>query len=353
METHTQHSIRDIAIASRMLGGMIRAGLALDEATRHLNASLPGRGWSEVSERVARGSRLSECLATMWPDALVSAVAAGDESGRLSDVMKQIEKTMELKKEISDTLKQLYTPAAYVIGGVAAAGFYAVTVLPKMAQASKSMLGSSYEAGTGVIFSEWLQDLIFNHWMSLGVSAAAIVISLVWLFRLPEFWAWLFVQADKIPVLNSALRNLYFGLWAQTLAMMSASGGIEIIKMLVMSAKIMPNNMQAGVIKMAGEVERLGLSVAGDPRRQSDDDPRRLWPLYVGIAFVSAGQTGNIEVEMSRISPELIDDGMRTLKVIIKVASTAALVVSGLLVALAPIMMMLEQGNLFKQTMSM
>lgn len=348
-----QHSAKDISVAASMLGNMLRAGLATDEAIRHLDNALPNRGWNDVATRVARGALLSECLVDLWPEALVSAVAAGDHSGKLSDVLKQVEGMMLLKKQITDSLGQFYAPLAYLAGGIGTALFYMIKVIPTVSNASKALIGASYKPSSGIALSLWVQDLFINHWMTVCVVLTGIATGLIWLFRQPEFGVWLFEMADKIPGLNNALRKLYFGLWARTVAMMAAAGGIDITEMLTLSSRILPENMRSGVLKMAGEVERRGLSEAGDPRRQPEDDPRLRWPIYIGIAFVSAGQTGNIEQEMTRIAPELIDEGMRTLKVIISVSSYVAVALTGLLTAFAPALMIFEQGHLFQQTMSM
>jgi len=299
------------------------------------------------------GTRLSECLIGLWPEAIVSAVAAGDYSGKLADVLKQVESMMLIKKQINESMSQFYAPLGYLAGGMGTAVFYMVSVIPNISNASKALIGASYKPSDAMAISLWFEDVFINHWVTVCVIMAGIALGLIWLFRQPETWVWLFEQADAIPVLSDALRKLYFGLWARSIAMMSAAGGIDIIEMLTLSSRILPENMRPGVIKMAAEVERRGLSEAGDPRRQPEGDPRLRWPIYVGIAFVSAGQTGNIEQEMSRIAPELIDEGMRTLKLIIKTTSYVAVAITGLLTAFAPLLMIFEQGHLFKQTMSM
>lgn len=348
-----EQSPKDISIASAMLGNMIRAGIVMDEAVRHLDGALPNRGWKEVAAKVAHGAQLSECLVGLWPEAIVSAVSAGDHSGKLADVLKQVEAMMMLKKEISDALTQFYAPAAYLLGGIGTATFYMVSVIPSISRASKALIGSSYKPSDAMAVSLWFQDVFINHWITVCVLALGMVVGMIWLFQQPEFWNWLFEVADHVAVLDDALRKLYFGLWAKTLAMMSAAGGIDIIEMLTLSSRMLPENMRAGVLKMASEVERCGLSEAGDPRRQPDDDPRHRWPMYIGIAFVSAGQTGNIELEMNRIAPELIDEGMRSLSVIIKTSSIVAMALTGLLAGVAPALLIFEQGHLFQQTMSM
>ena len=348
-----QQSDKDVAMAASILGNMIRAGLPADEALRHLNDAMSNRGWDGVAVRVAKGERLSESLVGLWPEALVSAIAAGEYSGRLPDVLKQVDSMMLIKKQIRDALKQFYAPLIYLCGGVGTAIFYMVSVIPSISKASKALIGESYKLSDAMKMSLWFQDIFINHWLMVCFIIAGHFIGGAWLIRQAEFWLWLYETADKIPQLNIALRKLYFGLWARTLAMMAASGGIDIIEMLNLSSKILPENMRTGVLLMANEVERRGLSDAGDPKKQPDDDPRRLWPIYIGIAFVGAGQTGDIEAEMTRIAPELIDEGMRTLKIIIQVTSYVAVGITGLLAAFAPALMIFEQGYIFQQTMSM
>jgi type II secretory pathway component PulF len=347
------HSDKSIAIAASMLGNMISAGLPADEALSHLSDAQPNQGWNEVAIRIAKGSQLSECLVGLWPEALVSAIAAGEYSGKLADVLKQVDSMMLIKKQISEALQQFYAPMFYLLGGICTAIFYLVSVIPTVSTTSKALIGASYKPSAAMKVSFWFQDVFINHWYAVCIVLIGIIVGGAWLVRQQEFWAWLYEIADKIPKLNTSLRKLYFGLWAKTISMMAASGGIDIIEMLILSSKILPANMRDGVILMASEVERRGLSEAGDPRRQAEDDPRRQWPMYIGIAFVSAGQTGDIEVEMKRIAPELIDEGMRTLTIIIQAASHVAVAITGLLAAFAPALMILEQGSLFTQTMSM
>jgi len=351
MQKIKQHSDADIATASALLGNMLRVNIPLDEALSQLNQVLPKQGWQTIADLVSNGASLSNCLVGRWPEALVSTITSGEHSGKLANLFMQVDAMMLIKKNINKAFHEFYPPLLYLLGGLGIAIYFMVSVIPTISKTGASFLGSKYQQSGAMKLSLWVHDMFVNHWLAISILTAGFVTGIIVLCQQTAFKMWLFKVADKIPKLNSALRNLYFGLWARTMSMMAASGGLDIIEMLELSSKILPVNMRSGLFLMADDIVSQGLSIAGDPRCHPADDPRRLWPMYIGIAFRSAGQTGDIETEMARISPVLVDEGMRALLAIINITTFVAMALSAVLVAFSPALMALEQASLFRETM--
>lgn len=342
---------REIAIAASALGNQIKAGLSAECAVRRMAGIQPRANWLEAAERIARGEPLSACLGGQWPEALVAAVAAGELSGALPDVLAQIEDMALLQIRISGSLRQFYMPALLALGGLSTFLFFMVSVIPAVSQSMTGLLMRKSEPSAIMRASAWMHSTFVDHWpQTLAIHVISIV-GAIGLFRQPEFRDWLFAAADRAPLLGHPIRSLYFGLWARTLATLASAGGIDIVEMLTMSAQGLPTVLRLGPLRMAEEVIRRGLEEAGDPRLQSPDDPRARWPHYIGIAFAVSAQTGRIDVEMKRVAPILVDDGLKGIERAIQIANVAAMALGGALIMAPLAAYYMEMGKLMQQAM--
>lgn len=345
------HSTQQIATAAAALGNQLKAGLPMEKAARRLAGMQPGLGWDGAAGRIARGEPLSECLRGAWPESWASAVAAGERSGALPEIFAQIEEAISVQHRIAGHLRQLRAPLLLSCGGVAVFVFFMSMVIPAVSSSLSGMLIKKAEPSLVMAASAWTHQFLLAYWPAALAAAAASLSGAIWAFRQPGFIEWLFQAADEVPVLGAALRDLYFGLWARNLAVLACAGNISIVEMLLLSSKILPAPYQSGPLSMAGDVVQRGMEEAGDPDKQAAGDPRARWPYYIGIAFSVASQTGRLDVEMSRVSPILVEDGRKAIESFIKTASFLALLISGALIMAPLAAYYLEMGNLVRQAM--
>jgi len=91
----------------RTLGTLLSGGVAMLEALR-LTAEAAGNAqyetlWQKVEQKITMGKKLSECLAesTLIPPTVLQMIAAGEESGKLADVLLRLADYLEADVDIA------------------------------------------------------------------------------------------------------------------------------------------------------------------------------------------------------------------------------------------------------------
>lgn len=347
----TQHSPAQIAAAAANLHNLLKAGLSTDKSIEILNRIQRNAGWDAFSKQIRQGTPLSTCLNGVWPENLVSAVEAGEQSGKLSTVMKQVEEMMLLIVEIKKKSNEIIVPFFIsTTASIAILILFMVFVIPTLSRITGGM-GGNAEKSSIQAASEFISSLLSDYWVYMLAAILATVYGMVVLVRSQEFKNLCFEVLDKTPVIGEAIRNLSFGLWTKSLAILAAAGNTDITRMLLLSSKVLPDLYRPGVIKMSDEVVERGLEDSSDPDKQPPYDDRRKWPYLVFAALAAANQTGRIDEEMLRVSPALINDGMVSINRAIAFVGVMAKVVPGIVLALPASLYYMEFGRVFQQVM--
>ena len=324
-------NLREINSTAAALGNQISAGIPMDQAISRLSQMQPAYSdfWHTAKQKVRDGQLLSESLTEIWPEALVSAVKAGEQSGRMDSVFNRIEETIELQMSLRGSIMKLTYPAGMGLAGLIVFIGFMVFILPMLA---KSIGGGSNSA----IFqlSAWLSVFVLQNYIALGIGIAVAVFTLVAWLKTPDARNAILVFCMGIPVMKDALRDMYFGLWAKYMAMMVASG-LPTIQALKLTAPVLPGMLRDSIELFVHDlsVNNKSISESADTEKHGIDDLRRIWwPFYISNAFVVAEQTGEIDKELLRVAPSLIKDGEKTLNRVIAIANVVALMVSGILI---------------------
>lgn len=315
-----QHTSAEIEAAASALGNQLAAGIKVREAVARMAKLQPKHAelWTTAAESLSRGGRLSTQLEQVWPESVVAALRAGEESDSLHAVFKRTAESMQVKAQVKKIYSKLMSPAIAFLAGFGVFCFFMVAVIPKL-QAS---LGGG-ETSMTFKLSMVMHAVVTGYWPLLLAGLGAAGFGIAQWFRQPGSIDKLVEVGDRVPRLGEALRNLYFGMWAYQMSLLD-SAGLPVKQQLLLSVKTLPECYQEGVLLMADEVEKRGIADSCDPDKQPEDDARRLWPFYIVTAFVTAHETGGIDDEMKRCAPILIDEGVRKLVQFISVADVLA-----------------------------
>ncbi|GAB6040880.1 type II secretion system F family protein [Endothiovibrio diazotrophicus] len=298
----------EIEEAAGALAEQLEAGVPLAAAVANLPRLASRRHadqWGAIAEGLRAGSSLAAQLSGWWPAPLVAAVEAGEHAGRLPEVCRRIRERLVQGRRITRMAWRLAYPAGIVAAACASGLLILLWVIPRIARG----VGAT-DSGIAQLSGEVHALLLQWGWP----AAAGLVVGGLWLagrLRDPAFRGELVGLVVGWPLVGPGLRQLHFGLWAYQLALLHATGGFELPRMLRLSAETLPPALRAGVERMAGEVERLGLEGAADPERTAPDDPRRAWPFYLVHAFALAHQTGRLDRHLTEVAPRLIEGGTR------------------------------------------
>lgn len=326
-------SLKQINAAADALASMFGAGTSIDKIMKRMSSLQPAQRefWQKAQVSVEQGARLSEPLSQVWPSSLVNAVRAGEASGKIEQALAQIAETTELQLKIQAQVSKLGYPFLLIGCGIGIFFFYMVVVLPNIGRA----LGTKTPSPM-MQLSAWLSQLAANHGLViLGVVAIGAVMLISWI-RSAEARTTILNWSMAVPGLRTALRDLYFGIWANYMAMMAAAG-ISTTHGLRLTQPILPEAMQESVQQFLHdlEVNHRSMSEAADPSLQTDDRAK-WWPFYIGQAFLMADSTGRVDAALLKVAPSLIKEGSQLLAAVLKGFWVVSIFITAI-VAVAPL----------------
>lgn len=321
-------TLEEICGTASALGNQVGAGIPLDMALTRMVQMQPAYAefWARAVQEVRMGHLLSSSLGEVWPEALVTAVRAGEHSGQMDRVFRRIEETVELQISLRGTVMQLAYPVAMGFAGLGVFLGFMVIVLPTLAKS----LGQ-HDSGSPVFaLSAWLSTTVMGNLPMLSVGLGVAIFAFVTWIATQEAKNFILGVLLEVPVLRFALRDMYFGLWANYMAMLVAAG-LPTNTALKLTAPVLPGELCESIEAFERDLSTRNrtMSDSADLAKLEKDDPRSIWwPFYISNAFIVAEQTGVIDVELLRVSPALIREGIRSLNRVVAVANVIALTVS-------------------------
>lgn len=323
--------LKQIGTAAAALGNQIKAGIPIDQALIRLGQMQPAYAdfWQRATLTVQSGKPLSDVLVEIWPETMIAAVKAGERSGTLDTVFGRIEETVELQLQLRATMLKLAYPLGMGLAGIVVFCGFMIFVLPGLA---KSL--NTKSAGMVFELSAWMSAAAQENPTTLAAGLVVGIVALVAWLRTAEAQALILDVLLQVPVVKIALRDMYFGLWANYVAMMVASG-ITTTESLRLTKVILPSALQESVAVFESDlsVNNRSMSDAANLSKQKPGDARATWwPFYIANAFIVAEQTGLVDQELLRVAPSLIKEGVSTLNTVIAVANVGALALSATLI---------------------
>jgi type IV pilus assembly protein PilC len=206
------------------------AGVPLIEALIDLRDSIENARFREVIsgviESIQGGQRLSQAIAEypqIFGPVFSSLIRAGEQTGKLSEVLKSLIDTLKWEDELAEHVKKLIMYPAFVGSIVLIVTFFLMIYLvPQMVAFIKNM-GQQIPLQTRILIQ--VSAFFVNFWWAIialpvllvfGIRAAAKANPLV-RYHLDNFKLWL-------PVSGDILRKIILSRFASTFALMYSSG---------------------------------------------------------------------------------------------------------------------------------
>jgi len=257
-----------LPVVTRQLSTLLSAGVPLLEALKSLSDENTGP-WREmlisIRENVAAGAGLSRALEAekdMFPDYYINMVAAGEQSGRLANVLGNLADFLEKQDAMKSKIRtaMLYPVFMSAVGFIVLS-FLFTFVLPKIVRIFENTK-SALPLITRVLII--ISNVFVNYWWLLGL----IVAGLFYGFR--KFQARNRQRIDnlKLALPGNLLQSLYYGRFARTTGFL-IEGGLPLLRALELSARSVGNSVLQEKItdaaKMVAEGSRLSAALAGFP----------------------------------------------------------------------------------------
>jgi general secretion pathway protein F len=270
-------SAQDLAVTTRQLAVLVKAGVPLVEALTALVDQVDHerlkRVLGEVKQKVNEGASLADALGAhprIFSTLYVNMIRAGEHSGALEVVLRRLaeftESQARLRSKIAATM--VYPIAMMCVGGLVM-GILFTSVVPKITRIlaeSNAVLPWYTQVTMG------FSSFVAGYWWAL----LALLGLTVWGFfrwkRTPagrEKWDRFRLRA---PIFGPVTRQIAVGRFARTLATLLQSG-VPLLTALDIVKNIMGNVRLAQVIDEARDAIREGESIAAPLKRSGEFPP--------------------------------------------------------------------------------
>ena len=291
----------DIAVFSRQLATMLKAGIPLVQAVNiigkgHQNPSMQLMLLS-IKTNLENGDTLAESLKKnplYFDELFCNLVEAGESAGVLETLLDKIatykEKTESMKKKIK---KALTYPSAVIIVAFIVTSILLLFVVPVFEDLFKSF-GADLPIFTRLIvdMSKTLKEV---WWLILGIIIVAIYIFIYFKQRSQNFNRFLDKTLLKVPVIGTILNKSAIARFSRTLSTLSAAG-IPLVNALGSVSGACGNIIYSeAVLKMREEV-------ATGQRLQFAMLQTMLFPHMVQQMIAIGEESGSMDAMLAKVA---------------------------------------------------
>ena len=255
----------DLAITTRQLATLVRAGLPLDEALQAVGQQTEKPRLKSiilgVRAKVVEGHPLAAGLDQFpqaFPPVYRATVAAGEQAGQLDSVLERLADYTESRHGLNQKVTQaLIYPIVLTSLSLIIVSFMLIYIVPKVVGVFESTGAELPILTRGLIaLSEFIQQWWWALLIGIGFAIYAITRTLAQEGPRREFHRALL----KLPIIGRVVRGVNTARFTRTMAILSSSG-VPIVEGMRISAAVVTNLPMRDAIDEAGVRVREGAPV--------------------------------------------------------------------------------------------
>ncbi|MEM6641047.1 MAG: type II secretion system inner membrane protein GspF [Pseudomonadota bacterium] len=291
-------SATELALITRQLATMFRAGLPLDEALQAVaeqnDKPRPKRIMLGVRARVLEGHTLASGLGEFpraFPELFRATVAAGEQSGNLDGVLERLADFSESQQALrGKIIEALVYPAFLTIAAISIVVFLLLTVVPPVVDVFDDMQMDVPALTVALIAaSEFMQA----HGLKLLVILVGLIVLVRFILTKPGPRRTYHRGLLKAPLIGRFVRSSNTAQFARTLSIM-ASSGVPVITAMGIGSSVVTNLPMREAIDVATERVREGASIA------KSLDVSKLFPPMTMRLIASGEASGELDSMLMR-----------------------------------------------------
>lgn len=334
---------RDLAILSRQMASLLKAGVALDESLASIATQLkPGQGrvLTSIAQKIRTGQSLSEALAKhpeTFSPIYLATVAAAERVGALESAFRQLADMLFWERRLRKNLVSAIRYPAMVLAAMAAAMVVLQQIVVPQFGKIFAQLGGDLPLPTRILVG--FSSFIGSYWWLLlaGIAGAFVLFrrALATTAGRLRFDALLLV----IPLLGPILKHMFLSRFARMTALLY-SQGLPIIEAFQVIAGTIGN------LKIAREVQAMEAAVS---RGQSIAEAVLGQPSFTPMVrnMLRVGETtGGVDEAMTMISEFYDEETSRALADLLQWIEPILTVVLGAFVLFLALAIFLPWWNL-------
>lgn len=280
---------------------LTRAGVALLEGLADLRDSLDHPTFREVIanviEDIEGGHQFSQALSAhpkVFDTVFVNLVRAGEQTGKLSDVLKNLVDTLKWQDELAAQTKKIIMYPAFV--GTVIMGvifFLMIYLVPQLVSFIKSMQ-QTLPLQTRILIA--ISDFFVHYWWLILLSPVFVLLGM-WLWKKsdPEYQYRMDRLTLRIPVVGPVLEKIVMARLANYFALMYAAG-ISILDCLKVLEGVVGN------LVVAEGLQDVRAQIAEGKSVSSSFEHVNLFPPLV-LRMLRVGEnTGGLDNALANVS---------------------------------------------------
>lgn len=293
-------SASDVAVMTRQLATLVRAGIPLVESISALTEQVEKeqlvRVLSTVRDSLRAGTGFAKSLSEhpkVFPPLYINMIAAGEASGNLESVLERLADFMEGQARLKGkVMAALAYPVVMALVGTLLVSFLMVSVVPKLTSIFDN-LGQSLPWYTEMLI--WVSSTISDYWWLILLFGFAVTYAFRrWKATEKGELTWDTLRLE-FPVFGRLNLLVALARFTRTLATLLASG-VQLLPAMEIGKNVLENAKLAGVISEAIGSIREGESIA-EPLKRSGAFP----PMVTHMIAVGE-KSGQLESMLENVS---------------------------------------------------
>lgn len=320
----------DLALITRQLATLVRAGLPLDEALLAVSEQTDKPRLKSiilgVRAKVLEGHTLAaglEDFPQAFPIVYRATVAAGEQAGQLDAVLERLADYTESRHGLRQKISQaLVYPIVLTVLAFSIVVFMLIYIVPKVVGVFETT-GQQLPMLTRALI--WLSEFLQSWWPALLVAAVAGIYLARRVLRREtarrKVDRWLL----RLPVIGRVTRGLNTARFTRTLSILSSSG-VPVLESLKIGATVVNNLPMRDAVEEAGVRVREGGAI-GRSLGQS-----KLFPP-MSIHLISSGESsGKLDSMLERAANHQEGEMDSLLATMLNILEPALIVLMGIMV---------------------
>ncbi len=294
-------SLEEKVLFCRNLSGMLTAGLSLYRALEVLKKQSTKKKMTDVLtallEEIDRGGTLSqgmEKFPKVFSTLFIAMVKAGEESGSLPKILKEIGESLEKTYTLNRKIKGAMMYPAVILSLIFVAGILMfIFVVPTITKMFKEF-GTELPASTKLVV--WFSDTLTGHPILIIGGILAIGGFITWFFRRPFMQPIIDYALLHFPLFGPMVKEVNAARTARTLSSLLASG-VPVTRAFAITHDVLQNVYYKRLIERAtSDVEK------GQPISAPFKEHTELYPVMVGEMIEVGEETGRLSDMLSDIA---------------------------------------------------
>ncbi len=293
--------LREKIIFTRNLSGMLQAGLPMTKAIGVLMKQTTNKKFKDILsvllDTINKGGTLSLGMSKyphVFSSLFVSMIKAGEESGKISDTLDEIGRSLQKSFDLNKKIKSALTYPTIIICVIIIIGvLMMIYVVPSLTKTFTSV-GAKLPASTQAII--WISTMLQEHLLLFVGAVAGFVFSIVLISKLKTTKKYFDLFVLHLPVVGNLVKEVNTARTARTLSSL-LSAGVPVARALSISKDILQNFYYKKIID-----DGIKAIEKGQPLSATFKMNTKFYPVMVGEMMEVGEETGKFSVMLMDIA---------------------------------------------------